>query len=233
MVNPTPPPANPTVLTCLCGFETPSRKRLDLHITTALDISLPHGLALQKSLRHGGAFILTKESGFVVKGGAMRLPPSGMPSPESGPAEIQTLPFALLHSADSIQNNPNYGSTLTFGTDALNIVTGWEIFNCPTTSPRHKARHPLYHYYTDLKAAQLHCPQISQWNMKHSRREGRLPLDSLERETPSNIANAIVNLGAQSVDQRKKTNRTCPNSHWNSSGSIRTTGNISWILYHT
>jgi len=199
-----PKPTSPTVFTCLCGFQTPSTQHLDLHIATTPDISLPHGLELKTPLRHGGAFILTEESGYVVKAGAMRLPPSGMPSPESTPAEITTLPFALLHSADSIPNDPQHKSSLTFGTDAKNIVTGWDTFNSPTTSSRHKVRHPLYHYFTDLKAAQEQLPQISDWNIQHSLREGKLPLDSPKRRLASNIANAIVNLGAQSVAQRGK-----------------------------
>ena len=103
-------------------------------------------------------------------------------------------------------NIPQCESTLTFGTDAKNIVTSWDIFNSPTTSSRNKVRHPLYHHFADLKAAQAQLSQISHWNNQHSIREGKLPLDSPKRRLASNIANAIVNLGAQAAAQRGKLN---------------------------
>ncbi|KAJ1466735.1 hypothetical protein T484DRAFT_1756405 [Baffinella frigidus] len=190
------PPHSPDTLTCLCGFNTNSQKRLDLHINITLDSSLPHGLQLPNLIRSAGSFLVLDGSSYVITGGAMRLPPSGIPSLESDPAEIETLPYALLHSIDS---TPPEVSTITFNTDSLNTVTAWDTFNSPTTSPRHRIRLPLYHYLLDLQAAQGLSPNVLNWSIQHSPKEKALTLADPLRRTPTRIANAVVNAGAQTA----------------------------------
>ena len=74
--------------------------------------------------------------------------PTGIPSPKSETAELQTIPLATMHNNKKI---PDHVTTMTVETDAETIPKNWATSQSPIISPRHKVTMPLYHGCEDVR----------------------------------------------------------------------------------
>ena len=153
------PADQPSKITpCMCQHEFHSTNEAFMHRNTPLDNTIPHQLSQKLFATRGGSCLLFDGSSFVISGAAFHLPPTGISSPDYEPAELETLPLAIIYCKNKI---PYHVTKTTVETDAENIPKAWAAFQSPIISPRQRVTMPLYHGSEVLKAAHQYLEYMS------------------------------------------------------------------------